>query len=330
MAGHAGAPRAALASQTAFEPRAVGQLLELWQQVMPGDAPNEARFRDIVLLDPAFSPDGLVMLWRGTRLIGFGYAVAARKREANGARRGWLVGLGVAPDERGQGHGTRLLDSCLRFLGDAGCATAELGGNGERYLLPGTDAVSYPEFSKLLQRHGFRRTGSTEPMECDLAAVPPDGRQTSGDRYDYRHPDDGDIPELLRVAAGFSDGWAGIVRSYLARASDTANLWAACGPDGIVGFAGFDLFPGCPGRFGPTGVIPAARGQGAGARLLRLTLGSMAERGHRSAWFLWAPEGEAGRRMYASAGFRASRRLDFFSRDLLAAKDSRTSNERES
>jgi ribosomal protein S18 acetylase RimI-like enzyme len=74
------------------------------------------------------------------------------------------------------------------------------------------------------------------------------------------------------------------------------------------------------------GVLPAARGGGVGTRLLRLTLGSMAERGHRRAWFLWGPEGEAGRRMYAAAGFRVSREFEFFSCEL---QPPRTTRERE-
>jgi GNAT superfamily N-acetyltransferase len=308
-------------TETSFEPRAVGQLLTLWQRVMPREAPDEARFRDIVLLDPAFSPEGMVMLWRAERLIGFGYAVAGRAN-SEGSRRGWLVGLGVAPEERGKGHGTRLLESCVRFLATAGCSVAALGGNGERYLLPGTDPAAYPAFHKLIRSRGFQFTGHTEAMECDIRGRQPDQHPIAGERYEYRHPDDGDIPQLLRVAAGFSEGWAGLVRSYLARDGEAANIWAAYGPDGIVGFAGFDLFPGCPGRFGPIGVIPAARGHGAGARLLGLALGSIAERGHHSAWFLWAPEGGAGRRMYATAGFRVSRTFEFFSRDLLAAETS--------
>jgi GNAT superfamily N-acetyltransferase len=124
------------------------------------------------------------------------------------------------------------------------------------------------------------------------------------------------VPELLRVAAEFGPGWRGLIRSHLARTGDTGNLWVACSGDGsICGFAGFELFPGCPGRFGPMGVLPAARGSGVGGRLLRLSLSSMAQRGRRSAWFLWGPESESGRRMYASAGFSVNRRFEFFRRD---------------
>jgi ribosomal protein S18 acetylase RimI-like enzyme len=303
-------------TETSFGPAAHGPLLDLWRQVMPGDAPDVARFRDIVLLNPAFRPDGLIMLWRRTSLIGFGYAIADRPcMAAAGPRRGWVAGLGVAPGERGAGHGTRLLRSCLRFLASAGCSVAELGGNGERYLLPGSDPVAYPAFRRLIQGAGFCRIGGTQAMACDLSRMPSAGDHSDGG-HEYRHPADGDIPELLRVAAEFSQSWAGLVRSHLARGRDGANLWIARGRDGIAGFAGADLFPGCPGRFGPMGVLPAARGHGVGTRLLRLSLASMAERGRRSAWFLWGPEGPAGLRMYASAGFRVSRRFEFFRRDL--------------
>jgi mycothiol synthase len=309
-------------TQTPFQPHAVAQLLELWKLVMPRDAPDRARLRDIVLLDPAFSPAGMTLLWRGTRLVAFGYAVAGPAADAGaGGRPGWLVSLGVAPDERGRGLGRRALTSCLHYLTAAGCTVAELGGNGERYLLPGADLAAYPEFGRLIQQHGFVRTGSTEPMECQLDQARPPAAPPPGARYQYRHPQDGDLPELLAMISGFSPGWAGIVRSHLARAGDIApgradSLWAAYGRDGVAGFAGFDLFPGCPGRFGPMGVVPAVRGEGVGAALLRLALGSMAERGHRSAWFLWGPEGAAGRRMYTSAGFTVSRQFDFFSTDL--------------
>jgi GNAT superfamily N-acetyltransferase len=314
-------------TQTPFRPRALGELLELWHRVMPQDAPGPERFRDIVLLDPAFRPDGLVMAWRGRRLIGFGYAVAPEGAPGTAPPRGWLVALGVAPEEQRRGHGRRLLRACLGFLAGAGCSVAELGGNGERYLLPGADPVAYPSACRLLQAAGFRRAGSTRAMSCELGPAlaagpgPDSGAAVAGPRYEYRHPGDGDIPELLRAAAAISPSWRGLIRDYLAREADPGNIWIAADGDGIAGFAGADLFPGCPGRFGPMGVLPAARGGGVGSRLLRLTLGSMAERGHRRAWFLWGPEGAAGRRMYASAGFRVSREFEFFSRDLQATRE---------
>jgi mycothiol synthase len=315
---------------TPFRARALGQLLDLWHQVMPQDAPDAARFRDIALLDPAFAPEGLLLRWRGPRLIGFACAVAGRQDSpAREPRPGWLIALGVAPGERGAGHGAALLESSRRFLAAAGCSVAQLGGNGERYLLPGSDPVAYPGFGRLLRRNGFRPAGSTVAMDCDLAVLPA-GDPSAGMRYEYRQPGDGDIPELLTVIAGLSGGWAGLVRSHLGRAGGSPNLWAAYGPEGIAGFAGFDLFPGCPGRFGPMGVLPAARGHGAGARLLRQSLGSMAERGHRRAWFLWGPEGAAGQRMYASAGFRVSRQFEFFRSDLRAPQAERPTTERES
>ena len=302
---------------TQFKPDAVAQLLSLWQQVMPRDAPDGERFRDIVLLDSQFRPEGLAMLFRGERLIGFSYAVAANA-PAGARPRGWIVGLGVAPGQRRAGHGTRLLQSSLRFLASAGCSEARLGGNGERYLLPGADPAEYPEFHQFIQAAGFRAAGHTEALARDLRGVPLDDAADShpGQPYVYRHPEEGDIPELLRVAGEFGPGWAGLVRSHLSRGGSPTHLWIACGPDGIAGFAGSDLFPGCVGRFGPTGVLPAARGHGVGGRLLRLSLASMAARGRPTAWFLWGPEGASGRRMYESAGFYVNRRFDFFTHDL--------------
>jgi mycothiol synthase len=325
-------PAAAAVVQTRFEPAAVGELLELWQRVMPRDAPGSERFRDLALLDPQFRPEGLTMLFRAGRLIGFSYAVAAAS--ASGGPQGWLAGLGVAPEERRAGHGTRLLESSLRFLAEAGCRCVRLGGNGERYLLPGADPAEYPQFYAFIQAAGFALTGSTEAMACDLRgrapAAAPAADPAADGPYLYRQPRDGDYPELLRVAAAFSPGWAGLVRSHLARAGPPPRIWMACAPGRIVGFAASDLFPGCSGRFGPMGVLPETRGQGVGGRLVRLTLGSMAARGLPSAWFLWGPQSSSGRRMYESAGFRVNRRFDFFSRDLTPHPAARPVQEKES
>lgn len=314
----------ASAAETPYQPGALAPLLSLWRQVMPSDAPGPARLRDVMLLDPAFRSEGLRLLWQDGQLIGFAYAVADCGQSAGNGRRGWLVALGVAPPARRSGHGGRLLASCLRFLSDAGCGTAGVGGHGERYLVPGVDSRAYPEFDALIRSRGFRSTGSTVAMSCDLRAHPPEGRAhlpegSAGParRYDYRHPREGDLPELLRmVAEQFSPGWAGLLRRYLAASEDTERLWIADGPKGIAGFAGTGLFPGCPGRFGPMGVIERARGQGIGGRLLRMSLASMARSGHPSAWFLWGPDGVAGRRMYESAGFRVNREFGFFTRPL--------------
>jgi GNAT superfamily N-acetyltransferase len=306
------------AAETPYQPGALAPLLSLWGQVMPSDTPGPARLRDVMLLDPAFRPEGLRLLWQDGQLIGFAYAVADCGQPADsGSRRGWLVALGVAPHARRSGHGGRLLASCLRFLSDAGCGTAEIGGHGERYLVPGVDSRAYPGFGALLGSQGFRRTGSTVAMSCDLRAHPPGGAAAPSGEYDYRHPREGDLPELLRmVAEHFSPGWSGLLRRYLAASEDTERLWIADGPEGIAGFAGRDLFPGCPGRFGPMGVIERVRGQGIGGRLLRMSLASMARAGHPSAWFLWGPDGTAGHRMYESAGFRVTREFGFFARPL--------------
>jgi GNAT superfamily N-acetyltransferase len=312
-----GSPATGPVIDTRFRPSALGQLLDLWHQVMPRDAPDQARLRDLVLLNPAFNPEGLIMLWRGARLIGFALAIAERVCPgASAPPQGWLVALGVGPGEQRAGHGTRLLESGLRFLAASGCTEAGLGGNGERYLLPGCDPVAYPAFRRLVQRRGFRPAGSVEAMECDLQAIRPAAKSADSHPCQYRSPADADLPELLQVISGFSQSWAGLVRDHLARTPDSDRLWVAYGLDRIAGFAGFDLFPGCPGRFGPIGVVPEVRGQGVGARLLSLSLASMARAGNRSAWFLWGPEDPAGRRMYASAGFRVNRRFECFRRDL--------------
>jgi len=91
---------------------------------------------------------------------------------------------------------------------------------------------------------------------------------------------------ILRwIAAHFGAGWQSEVATGLSQQPPTAFI--ATRDQELLGFAAYD----CTARrfFGPTGVDPAARGQGIGEALLMETLRAMAAAG-----YAYAIVGDAG------------------------------------
>lgn len=292
-----------------FEPAALPLLIELLAQVLPGDGPSGAAFKDQVLLDPCFCPEDLVLAWSGGELIGFCHSVIETLGECH---KGWIVALGVRPGYRRKGLGRRLLDHAVERLEAGGCEEVAVSGYEERYLFPGVDRERYPGAPALFQRAGFDIHGSAVAMGRALPTA--EGPGPAG-YFGCEHPDDGDLPELLALAHSIRPSWGRLLRSYFSRSSDNSRVLIAR-QGAIAGFAASDVFVDQPGRFGPIGVVAEHRGEGLGSRLLKASLASMSSRGDTRAWFLWAPEDEVGRRMYASAGFVHERRFDLYRRRL--------------
>lgn len=78
------------------------------------------------------------------------------------------------------------------------------------------------------------------------------------------------------IGARFSAGWIG--EAALALSHLPVTLWVAVREGELLGFACHDAT--AKGFFGPTGVDPAARGQGIGEALLLATLAGMREAGY--------------------------------------------------
>src|SRR5215470_2773991 len=78
------------------------------------------------------------------------------------------------------------------------------------------------------------------------------------------------------VAENFSQGWADEIGVGFAR--QPISVYVATIDHKLVGFAGYECTR--RGFFGPTGVIEAARGQGAGKALLLAALIALREMGY--------------------------------------------------
>ncbi len=228
-----------------------------------------------------------------------GYVLAAADGED-----GWLLGIGVEPRHRRAGHGGALLERALAALAGHGCTGVTVGGPGEAYVVPGIDAAAYPAAPALLARAGFAAVEETFGMAVDLAGAPAPRPAPAGIAIGPLAEDRARL--LAMVERALSPGWA----VHLASVADGDRVLVARDAAGApVGFAALDVFPGCPGRFGPMGVVPEVRGRGVGGALLNAALRAMHARGDARAWFLWGPESDSGVAMYRTAGFELTRRF---------------------
>lgn len=299
----------------AFAPGDESSLIDAWNRSLPGDPTTPAWFRDCVLLDPNFDPDGLRVAAVDGRVVGCAYAVRRLTPLAPGTdlepEAGWIPFFFVEPAQRGGGLGGVLLQEALDFLTGKGRTRVDFASYTPNYVLPGVDPVLYPEAVRLLTSRGFATL--YEPVAMDRSLVgyitPDDVHEIRKNRekegYEFRTPQDGELPELIRFAAdAFNPDWGEAIRKF----PDNGRLVIARN-SGIVGFAAYGAYRGIPERFGPFGVDPGERGTGLGKILLHDTMTRMRAEGLHSSWFLWTGEASPAGHLYTKAGYAVTRRF---------------------
>jgi GNAT superfamily N-acetyltransferase len=299
----------------------VEALVGVWCRSAPRDPITVDRFRDLVLLDANFQPDGLRLAYRGDRLVGAAYAVV-RQVAMTGAdlepARGWIPFFFVDPSARGQGVGRALLTSALDWLRAAGRTEADFASYTPGYVLPGLDAEAYPEAAGLLAELGFRRLYQATGMDRSLAGyTTPDAVHTrlaglEARGFRFGRPSVDELAPLVALSAErFSADWARAIRDAVRSGLPLDHIVLARDPAGdLVGWAMWGAYEHRLERFGPFGVRDDQRGLGLGEVLLHLSLRRMRALGAYSAWFLWTGEESPAGRLYRKAGFSVTRRFD--------------------
>ncbi|MCA2219614.1 GNAT family N-acetyltransferase [Nonomuraea aurantiaca] len=290
-------------------------LIDAWNQSMPGDPTTSGWFRDCVLLDPNFDPEGLRVAVIDGRVAGCAYAVRRLTPLAPGTdlepETGWIPFFFVAPEHRGAGLGRRLLGEAVAFLEAQGRTRIDFSSYTPNYVLPGADAALYPDGFRLLGGLGFETLYSPVAMDRTLvgyvtpAEVHALRAKRESEGYAFRSPREGELPELIRFAADvFNPDWGEAIRQH----RDTKRMMIAKKAE-IVGFALYGAYRGIPERFGPFGVDPGERGTGLGKILLHLTMTMMRAEALHSSWFLWTGEAGPAGHLYTRAGYEVTRRF---------------------
>ncbi|MET8867930.1 GNAT family N-acetyltransferase [Nonomuraea sp. NPDC004580] len=298
-----------------FQPGDETPLVEAWNRSMPADPTTAGWFRDCVLLDPNFDPEGLRVAVNGDDVVGCAYAVRRLIPLAPGTGlepdAGWIPFFFVVPEHRGGGLGRRLLQEAVAFLEGLGRTKVEFSSYTPHYVLPGADAELYPAGFRLLGELGFQTLYSPVAMDRTLVGyqTPPGvhdlRRQREREGYVFRSPETGELPELIRFAAdAFNPDWGEAIRQH----RDPARI-VIVKRDHIVGFALYAAYRGIPERFGPFGVDPGLRGTGLGKILLHLTMTRMRAEGLHSSWFLWTGATSPAGHLYTKAGYEITRKF---------------------
>ncbi|MGW0805038.1 GNAT family N-acetyltransferase [Nonomuraea sp. NPDC002799] len=291
-------------------------LVDAWNRSMPGDPTTSGWFRDCVLLDPNFDPGGLRVAVADGRVVGCAYGVRRLTPLAPGTdlepETGWIPFFFVTPEHRGGGLGRRLVGEALAFLESTGRTKVDFSSYTPNYVLPGADAELYPDGFRLLGGLGFTTLYSPVAMDRTLVGyvTPDEVHELRGKResegYAFGAPADGELPELIRFAAGaFNPDWGEAIRQH----RDPKRIVIAKKDHIIVGFALYAAYRGVPERFGPFGVDPGLRGTGLGKILLHLTMTMMRAEGLHSSWFLWTGETSPAGHLYTRAGYEVTRRF---------------------
>lgn len=234
--------------------------------------------RRLLLAGPDSRPALQLALWDGPRLAGA--AVGCLRVDYEGRPVGGPQLLVIGPEQRGRGHGGRLLAELEARLVDAGAAELRVGWLAPNYLWPGLDPRDTAALC-LVQRRGYARSGEAINMEVDLAArlwwSPEDDARLAARGWALRRgaPEDADTLGAW-VRGRFSAGWEWETRLALAGSPPTAFLAERGGQ--IGGFACHSV-SGLAGTFGPTGTAEELRGAGLGKALLLRCLADLRERG---------------------------------------------------
>lgn len=295
------------------------QIVELWNDCLHHDPITPLRFRNMVLLDANFDPQGLRLAFEGDRVVGFVYSLR-RVLPMVGTElepdNGWITAFGVAPDKRRQGVGSRLIQDAFDFLVREGRKHVFFSSYAPNYFVPGVDEESYPDGYAFLQKHGFNRLYSPVAMDYSLVrySVPDDvkalKRTREAEGYTFRLAQDRDLVDVIRFASDvFNPDWGRAIREGVLRGLPLAAIHVAYEGSKLVGFCMHGGYEGIAERFGPFGVDPSQQGKGLGKILLHDCLANMRAQGLHGAWFLWTGETTTAGHLYKKLGFAITRRF---------------------
>lgn len=302
-----------------YEPGDEAQIVEAWNSALSADPITRKRFRNLVLLDGNFDPQGLRLAVAEGRVVGLVYAVRRLMPMAGtelDPTTGWIPFFFVVPEYQGQGVATKLMGEACAFLRDAGREIVFFASYAPNYVLPGIDPHVYPAGLAFLQAMGFEVYSSPVAMDRSLVnfSVPEEIRLLQAKRvqegYSFELATDSDLVELIQFAnQRFNPDWGRAIREGVLQGLPLNRILVVRDQGELVGFSMYGAYEGIPERFGPFGVDSNQRGKGLGKILLNLCLHAMRSEGVHGAWFLWTGETSAAGHLYKSTGFTVTRQF---------------------
>ncbi len=309
-----------------YRPGDEEKIVPLWVECSKEDPINANRFRNLVLLDANFDPEGLQLAWNGGELVGVVYAVRRLLPMIGDdlePENGWIPFFFVKESHCRQGVGAALMERALSFLKAAGRKNAFFASYAPNFIVPGLDREAYPAAGPFLESQGFSVQYTASAMDLCLVGyrTPPDvaghKERREAEGYRFRQAQTRDLYPTIQLAnETFNPDWGRAIREGVLSVLAPEQISIVEKDGEIRGFAMFGGYEGVPDRFGPFGVHPDERGKQLGKILLCQCLEAMKAKGVHSAWFLWTGETTPAGHLYRKVGFRVTRRFDVMKKEL--------------
>lgn len=302
------------------------QIVKLWNEALWKDPITPKRFRNLVLLDANFDPEGMRLAFDGEKLIGCVYAVR-RLMPLSGddlePDNGWIPFFFVDEAHRKSSVGAKLVEDATEFLKNNGKKHVIFSAYAPNYIMPGIDEEAYPEAYEFLQSQGFNKLYSPVAMDRNIIDFKLSDdikelvKQREADGYTFTLVKDKDLYEVIHFAnTVFNPDWGRAIREGLLQGMPMERIFVARQEGEVVGFCIFGGYEGVPDRFGPFGVDPNQQGKKLGEILLNLCLQQMKAEGLHGAWFLWTGETSPAGHLYKKTGFEITRKFHVMKKDI--------------
>lgn len=301
-------------------------IVELWNRCLHKDSINSKRFRNLVILDANFDPEGMRLAFDGKRLVGCVYAVrrllpmfGTDLEEENG----WIPFFFVDEAYRKSGVASRLMKDAEEFLKKHGRKNVFFSSYAPNYIMPGIDEEAYPEAYEFLQKQQFVRQYSPVAMDRNLVeyTIPQEILALKEEReregYTFTQAEDKDLYEVIQFANWkFNPDWGRAIREGVLQGLPLERIFVSRYEGNVVGFCIYGGYEGIPDRFGPFGVDENQQGKGLGKIILHLCLQAMKGEGLHGAWFLWTGEKSSAGYLYKKTGFEITRRFHVMKKEI--------------
>ena len=300
----------------------VPRVLEAWNATLKHDRLTEQRFRNVMLEDPNYEPEGVLIAEDDAgAVLGFSACVVRRDLEGKDGGggehnydRGFLKGFFAVSGREGSAAARELLSRAEAFSAGAGKRFVTVTIYDGPYVYPGID-VRYERLRRILARNGYQDFSTIECVAADLRSPKVDRmleevRATIPSEITITTWDPFMLPAFRKfVEEGNMPGWfpTGWESKYAEPEQTTLILRNG---DEILAWARFHPHQPRAG-FGPIFVLDRGRGKSYGAVLLLESMVRARKMGSRTMLAQWANTG-----FYVRYGWNIVRRFAVLRKEL--------------